>query len=138
MKFFRFLYVNFFALLLMALGVVIFFVSQELFYIIFKIMLSVWCVAGGFALITQWKAKKRKIELLVARNMKQIRPDTFRTISKTLCGQQMVGMALSDLKKTENYRNLSKDEWNLIEKNVYGKTVVDGIFKIKPFKTERR
>ena len=98
-------------------------------------MFSIWSVAGGILLISQWKSKKRKIELLVARNRKQIRPDIFKKIGKTMCGQQMIDLALSDLRKTENYRNLTKDEWQLIEKNIYGETVVDGIcnvFRLKP------
>jgi len=135
----RFIHVNFYILLLVVLGIGIFLLPMEFFYAFFKVMMSIWCVSGGIALMFQWKAKKRKIELLVARNRSHIRPDTFRSVNRTLCGQQMVSLALKDLRKTENYRALSKAEWALLVNGLEGGTVFDSMFKLsRPRKTERR
>jgi len=139
MKLMRFLYVNFYSLLLVILGVVFFVLPKDYFYVFFKVMVSVWCVSGGIALMFQWRKKKRKIEILVARNRNRLRPDTFRSIGGTLCGQQMVGLALQDLRKTENYRALSNAEWDLQVKSIFGASVVDSVFKLRRSKkTERR
>ena len=138
MNLLRFIYINIFAILLAILGVIFFILPKEYFLSFFKLMASAWCIMGGIALMFQWKAKKRKIELLVARNRNHIRPDTFRTVGGTLCGQQMVTLALSDLRKKENYRALSKAEWNLVTQNILGGTYLDSIFRLRRLKKAER
>ena len=111
MKLLRFFYINTFSFILIVLGAATIFIPIDIFYLILKILIAIWCVSGGILLITRWKARKRKIEILVARNLNKLRPDTFRQLKRTLCGQLMVNLAISDLRKTENYQNLSKEEW---------------------------
>jgi hypothetical protein len=111
MTFLRFLYINSYAFSLFILGVLLFILPMDIFLLIVKILVSIWSIAGGIIILSQWKMKLRKIPLLVARNKKNIRPDIFKKLNETLCGRLMVNAALSDLRKSENYRNLSNDEW---------------------------
>jgi hypothetical protein len=107
----RFLYINIYAFLLFVLGVFFTLLSMDIFLILFKYMVAALCAGSGISIFLQWKVKLRKIKVLVSRNKNELRYDTFRKLNETLCGQLMIRVALSDLRKTDNYRTLSKDEW---------------------------
>ena len=129
MKVLRFLYANYYALLLIVFGLAVFFIPNEIFFTILKIMISIWSIVGGCLLLSKWRSRKRLIKILVGKNRNEIRFDTFRTVRQTHCGQQIIGIVLSDLRKQENYRCLSKSEWILLEKKAYGETVVNRLSK---------
>jgi hypothetical protein len=93
-----------------------------MFILIFKYLVVLWCIAGACAILSKYNVKKRQLSILVKRNNKEIRPDTFKAHLKTPCGQLLVNMALYNLRKTENYKNLSITEWNRIKRIVYRKT----------------
>jgi len=69
------------------------------------------------------------MNILEKRNSKNIRPGTFKMYLKTPCGQLLVSKVLARLKKTEQYKNLTKVEWKRIVRIVYRKN--PNIHKIK-------
>ena len=80
-----------------------------------------WCIIGAFTILARYKIKVRQLILLEKRNSKVIRPDTFKVHLKTPCGQLLVNKTLAELKKSEQYKNMSKIEWNKIKRIVYRK-----------------
>jgi hypothetical protein len=132
MKSIRFLYINSFAFLLMGLGAGIFLVPTDVFLMILKTIAALWCAAGGVVILFQWKSKARKMVILLARNKKELRPDTFKKLTGTLCGQLMARLTLADLRKTEVYRDLPDEEWNAAKRKVLGKRGKAGRNERKP------
>jgi hypothetical protein len=80
-----------------------------------------WCVIGSFTILAKYKIKVRQLILLEKRNSKDIRPDTFKMHLKTPCGQLLVSKVLAELRKSERYKNMTKNEWTRIERIVYKK-----------------
>lgn len=124
MKFFRFLFLNVYAFLLLALGALVVILPNEIFYLIVKYLLAIWCVVGGISIFANWKAKKKMIKIVTGRNKNEIRPDTFKWLRKTLCWRLVINVSLSDLRKTEKYRDIPKAEWNDLRRKAFGKTAV--------------
>jgi hypothetical protein len=122
MKFLRLLYLNIYAFLLLALGLGIFLLPMEIFLVIFKIILSLWSVAGAAGIASQSKGKLRLIPILYARNKNGLRPDTFKAHTKTLCGTLMVYAVLRDLRKSEAYRDLPAADWKECKRKALGGT----------------
>jgi len=120
MIFFRFLFINIFAFVLVALGVLVFLLPQDIFVKIARYLIAASCAFSGVALFLQWKSKTRKMKVLAARNGKRFRRETFNDIRTTPCGMLMVDMVLRDLRKTENYASLSKAEWKEIVRKAFG------------------
>ena len=119
MKLIQFLFINVFAFLLFALGVVVLFMPKELFYLIFKILIAVIFIVSCVNLFIEWPAKKHLIEILVLRNRNEIRLDTFKKHKETLCGKLVVMYTMNMLRKTDNYRTLSTAEWKLKKRKVF-------------------
>jgi len=90
-----------------------------------------WCIVGAFVILLKYKIKVRQLILLEKRNSKNIRPDTFKMHLKTPCGMLLVNKALSDLKKSDQYKNMNKNEWDKIRNIVYRKK---NKFVLKPKK----
>jgi hypothetical protein len=111
MKVVRFLYINIYTFLLFGLAVFVYFIPMDIFLYILKILCVFFLALGGLSILGQWNAKNKKIKILAARNKNGIRPDTFKKVRSTFCGQLMVNLTLRDLRKTENYSSLSKAEW---------------------------
>jgi len=119
-RFPRFLYVNVYAFALLGLGALVFIMPTGVFLEVVKILFAAVPAFLGVALLSQWKAKSRRMRILVARNRKVFRPDTFREMSRTLCGRLMVDLVLRDLRKTENHGRLSKAEWKEMRRKAFG------------------
>jgi len=120
MVFFRFLYLNIYAFALVVLGVLVFFIPTDIFVKVVKFLFAASFVFSGIGLFVRWKAKIRRMGILVARNRKTFRRDSFKEIRTTLCGLLMVHLVLRDLRKTENYISLSKAEWEEIRRKALG------------------
>jgi len=132
MKFLRFLYLNIYAFLLLGLAVGFFLLPIDIFMLLLKYMLVAYLMISGIYLISLWNSKNRRMKILFARNLKEIRPATFNNgVWKTPCGRLMVNIVLRDLRKTEYYNSLSKAEWKEIERRVFDK-------KSKPVRKNRK
>jgi hypothetical protein len=121
MKFFRFLYLNLFVFVLLGLGICIFLLPSDIFLLVLKYLCAFFCATGAIGIFAQWKGKTGIIPVLVKRNQKTIRPDTFKKLNATLCGQLVVSLALRDLRKTEMYSSLSEAEWKERKLKAMGK-----------------
>jgi len=116
---FRFLYINIFAFLLIGFSAVIFFLPLEVFFIIFKFLCVILTAAGGIGIFSQWKSKNRKLKILIARNTKQLRLDTFEDLKESPCGRVIADIVLRELRKSENYKYISNANWKKIRSAVF-------------------
>ena len=117
-----FLYLNLYVFLLLGLGIIIIFIPINILLVILKCFIILWCIIGAFTILAKYKIKVRQLTLLVKRNSKIIRPDTFKAHLKTPCGMLLVDKVLNELRKSEIYKNLNKTEWDRIKRTVYRKT----------------
>jgi hypothetical protein len=113
---------NIYAFLLLGLGAAVFFVPMDIFLIILKSLVVLWCAAGAVIILSQWKQKKRKMAVLLARNRNEVRPDTFKQLSGTLCGQLMIQSTLAALRKSETYRDVPTAEWKAYRDKAFQKS----------------
>lgn len=75
---------------------------------------------SAIGIFIQWKAKNKKLKILVARNKTKIRIDTFDQLTETLCGWVVADIALRELRKTEYYKSFSTANWKKIRIAVLG------------------
>ena len=120
MRVLRFLYLNIFAFVLAGVAVGVFLLPLDIFLKALKLLVVFLLAASAVRLFAQLKSKEKKLRILVARNMKEIRFDTFKQLSQTLCGNLMINTALGDLRKTENYISVSDAEWKRIKRKALG------------------
>jgi hypothetical protein len=113
---------NIYAFLLLGLGAAVFFVPTGIFLIILKSLVVLWCAVGAVIIFSQWKQKKRKMIILLARNRNEVRPDTFKQLSGTLCGQLMIQSTLTALRKSEAFRDVPKSEWKAYRDKAFQKS----------------
>jgi hypothetical protein len=116
----RFLYINIFAILLISLSIIIFSIPQEIFLIILKYFFVLLFMVSGIGIFFQWKLKNRKLKILIARNKKEIRLDTFEQFKETPCGWLVADVGLRELRKIEHYKSLSRKTWKKIRTAALG------------------
>ena len=63
---------------------------------------------GSYSIISTWDDKKRKYIVLMERNAKEFRPDTFSEYMKAPCGRLLTKIVLSDLCQSDKYVVLKK------------------------------
>jgi hypothetical protein len=108
-----------YSFLLLGLGMTVILIPMDIFILLFKYLVVLWLIAGACIILSKYNVKKRQLAILVKRNKQEIRPDTFKVYLKTPCGQLLVGMAINNLRKTENYENLTVAEWERIKRVIY-------------------
>jgi hypothetical protein len=118
---FCFIFLNIYSFFLFGLGVAAFLMPIDIFILVFKYLVVIWCIVGASIILSKYNVKIRQLAILVNRNKEEIRPDTFKVYLKTPCGQLLVNMAINNLRKTRNYANLSIAEWKKIKHTIYGK-----------------
>lgn len=105
----RFLYLNSYALLLLAAGGGIVFLPLykiSWWLIALQAAVAVPCFNGSIKILSSWKDKKRKYAMLMERNANGIRPDTFAPFMQAACGRLLVRVVLEDLGKSSEFRSL--------------------------------
>lgn len=123
----RYVYLNVYALLLLAAGAGVGFLPLW--------RVSPWAVAGqalvvlpclynGLRILATWDDKKRKYALLMQRNADGLRPDTFTDYMQAPCGRALVRVVLADLGCSEEYAGLQRLKKPLRERMGRQKTVV--------------
>jgi hypothetical protein len=115
----RFVFLNIYSFFLLGLGIAVILIPADIFILLFRYLVVLWCIVGACTIISRYNIKKRQLAILIKRNKKEIRPDTFKAYLKTPCGQLLVSMAISNLRKTENYVNLSVAEWERVKHIVF-------------------
>jgi hypothetical protein len=125
MNLLRFIILNFFAFLLIGIGIILIFIPIEIFFIVLKYILAVGCLVNAVSILIKWKKKKRIMEVLILRNLNEIRPDTFKKYRGELCWELVYLYIFYKLRKTEKYRILSEEEWKKRKEKVFGKTLIN-------------
>lgn len=105
----RFLYLNIYAFLLLVIGGGIGFlpVYKVSYYLLIpQILLVIICLKGAYDIFASWEDKKRKYVVLMERNSKNFRPDTFSEYMQAPCGRLLTKIVLSDLGLSDKYKIL--------------------------------
>lgn len=107
----RFIYLNAYAILLLVVGVgigVIPLYKISFYLLIPQILLVIVFIKGSYGIFTSWEDKKRKYVVLMERNSKCFRPDTFSEYMQAPCGRLLVKIVLEDLDQSDKYKMLRK------------------------------
>lgn len=107
----RYLYLNTYAFLLLAIGGGIMFIDFWLVsfpILIIPLILALVFIKGGVSIISTWEDKKRKYSILMERNRNGFRHDTFKEFMTAPCGRLLVKIALKDLGETKRYKELAQ------------------------------
>jgi hypothetical protein len=93
----RFFYLNAYAFLLFALSAAAFLIPPAVLLLIFKYGIVLFLLAVSITMLSGWKNKRRIMAVMLGRNKKTFRPETFRRHTKTFCGRLMVRAVIKDL-----------------------------------------
>lgn len=105
----RFLYLNFYAWLLIALACVAVLVPLwrvSLWFWVPQAIVAGVCLKAATGILTAWGDKKKKYAILMERNRREIRPDTFAVYAKAPCGRLLIRVVLADLHASHRYRSV--------------------------------
>ena len=105
----RFLYLNFYAWLLLALALAAVLVPlwrRSLWFLLLQLPVAFVCLKGGMGILSGWPDKKKKYAILMERNSVALRPDTFAVYAKAPCGRLLIRVVLADLGHAREYRAL--------------------------------
>jgi hypothetical protein len=114
----RFLYLNIYSFLVVTTGILV------LLLPLYKI--TVWTLAGqipvsfyffkiSFDLFSTYEDKLKKIDILIGKNKKEFRPDTFTVFMQAPCSRLIVKYTLSQINKKAEYKYLLKMKKSIIE-----------------------
>lgn len=114
----RFIYLNTYSFLLLICGIAValipcYQVSKLL--LIPQFFIFFICIKHSAQLFSTWNSKKIKYAVLMERNRKQIRPDTFEVYMQAPCGRLLTKAVLKDLGEKDRYRELLVYKPSLIE-----------------------
>ena len=115
----RFLYLNIYSFLLAGAGIL---TLLSPFYLITKWVLIIQVIIAvkfflfSARLFSTWEEKNKKIDILMKKNIKEFRPDTFEIFMQAPCGRLIVHQVLKDLNKQDEYKLLLKLQKPLINR----------------------
>lgn len=107
----RFLYLNFYAWLLLALALAAVLVPLwrvSPWFLVLQVPVAFACLKGGAGILSGWPDKKRKYAMLMERNRPELRPDTFAVYAQAPCGRLLIRVVLADLGAAGRYRSIMK------------------------------
>lgn len=108
---FRFLYLNFYAVLLLLSGAAVAAVPLyriTALFLFIQIPTALLCIHESVRIFSVWKDKKRRYEKLLERNKAEWEAHSFRPYMISPCGRLLVKAVLSDLNRKDEYRNLKQ------------------------------
>ena len=114
----RFLYLNSYAFLLLFCGVgmgVLPIYKISYWLIIPQVITILVLFKGSYSIFSTWDDKKRKYIVLMERNAREFRPDTFSEYMKAPCGRLLTKIVLEDLDKSDRYKTLKEQREPLIK-----------------------
>ena len=110
-KILKFLYLNIYALLLTIAGVLVLFLPFyriNIWIIVIQIVVAIKLLLIAARLFSTWNDKKRKINILLSKNSKEFKLETFSDYMQAPCGRLLVRVILSELGRSTEYKNLVK------------------------------
>lgn len=108
-KFFRFIYLNTYAFLFLFCGIIVAVIPLfkiTKWFIIPQLIIGLFCIGQALKLLSTWKDKIIKYEILVGKNKKTFRPDSFKIFMQAPCGRLLTKAVLKDLGMREKYEEL--------------------------------
>lgn len=134
----RFLYLNSYAFLLLFCGVcmgVLPIYKVSCWLIIPQIIIVLIFIKGAYSIFSSWDDKKRKYVVLMERNAKVFRADTFSEYMTAPCGRLLVKIVLADLDSSDKYKLLKKQRKPFIKELKENCTVKDvKVYTIEDYK----
>ena len=114
----RFIYINTYSFLLLICGIAValvpFFQVSKLL-VIPQVILFFICIKYSMQIFSTWKGKKKRYAILMERNKKHFRPDTFEPYMQAPCGRLLTKVVLKDLGLEKRYKDLLIYKPSLIE-----------------------
>ena len=110
--FFRFLYLNTYAILLISIGLGLAFLptlKTSVFLFALKCIVVLISLFKGISILIQWPTKKKHYKRLVSINSKEIKDNSFETFMYNPCGRLLTKAVLKDLGKRNYYSTLRKE-----------------------------
>jgi hypothetical protein len=108
-KIFRFIYLNTYSFLLLICGIIVFaiplFIVSKIL-IIPQIVFTLFLLNSAIKLFATWNDKKRMYKVLILKNKKQFRADSFKDFMQAPCGRLLTKAVLKDLRLKEKYKEL--------------------------------
>jgi hypothetical protein len=108
-KIFRFIYLNTYSFLLLICGIIVFaiplFIISKIL-IIPQIFFTLFLLNSAIKLFATWNDKKRMYKVLILKNKKQFRADSFKDFMQAPCGRLLTKAVLKDLRLKEKYKEL--------------------------------
>lgn len=126
----RFVFLNSYAFLLLTIGVGIAFVTYPgllIWVICCKYIISLFCIASSLKIFFSWESKIRIYNVLMERNKRQFRADTFVEQMQAPCGRLLTLVVLHDIGHPEYYNNLKvfrKSLYSQISENLHKRTKI--------------
>ena len=108
-KFHRFIFLNFYAILLLFLGIgigVIPLYKTHWCWLALQIILVAVFLTSSMRIFSTWEHKKRDYSLLIRKNQEGIRPTSFSDYMQAPCGRLLVILVLRDLGQQHMYKEL--------------------------------
>lgn len=108
-KFFRFIYLNTYSFLLLFCGIIVILVplyKLSLWLLIPQILACFIFIKQAMKLLSTWKDKKIKYQILIGKNKNEFRPDSFQVFMQAPCGRLLTKAVLKDLNLKEKYKEL--------------------------------
>ena len=107
----RFIYLNAYAFLLILIGGGVAFIpvyKVSLWLILPQAAIVIYCMKAAYTILSSWQDKKRKYHILMQRNRKELRADTFSEYMQAPCSRLLTKIVLKDLGRTDCYKTMKK------------------------------
>lgn len=111
MNIFKFLFINFYAFLLLLVSVVIFVIPNNIFLIVIKTGLGLFALFGTVTILSMWKRKLRMIDVLMKRNSDGFNEESFQPYMETFCSQLVVLYVLKKIGHLDKFKGLFSTFW---------------------------
>jgi hypothetical protein len=95
-----------------------------------QVLIAIYLFSVSIQMLGTWDEKKRKIELLISRNSKKLRHDTFSVYVQAPCGRLITKYVLMELHKSHEYKTVLKLKKPFIQNIKANCTPVDTVIYI--------
>ena len=137
----RFLYLNSYAFLLLFCGVgmgVLPIYKVSCWFIVPQIIIILIFLKGAYSIFSTWDDKKRKYVVLMERDAKNFRPDTFSEYMSAPCGRLLTKIVLADLAQSDKYKLLKMQRKPFFEELKENCTVKEvKVYTIEDYKNNK-
>jgi len=108
-KLFRFIFLNTYSFLLLFCGLAVLMLPlyrSSFLLLIPQIILSLLFLKPSIRLFSSWKDKQREYSILIGKNNKEFRPESFKIFMQAPCGRLLTKALLKDLNMENRYKEL--------------------------------